>query len=202
MKDLNAEYEAAKQRIEDLRSVSWSSGYKDYNICGIKVKPLTVQAWIDLRAIKNPILDSSVNLVKYQDIANYLWRNSVHYSSKRTLLSDWRYWKIERTVKKCDVSSSVLEHIEDAFEECPNEVSDRSYFRSNGVPKIDDITFAISEIAHHYGQMPHNITNIPMLHLFQLQKAVRLSTIPGYKLAEPNRIHKINSQILERLNNG
>jgi len=41
-----------------------------------------------------------------------------------------------------------------------------------------------------------------MNRIFQLQKAIRIATIPNYKLAEPNLIKMIKQEILKEINNG
>ena len=67
---------------------------------------------------------------------------------------------------------------------------------------IDGIVGAIDEVAARYGQNPTTVLNWPMNRIFQLQKAMRLATIPDYKLSEPKLIKMIKNEILKELNNG
>ena len=98
----------------------------------------------------------------------------------------------------------VYEHINAAFEEMPESIKIKSQTvsRKNTIQEIEGIIGAIDEVAARYGQNPATVLNWSMNRIFQLQKAIRLATIPNYKLAEPRLIKMIKQEILEELNNG
>ena len=101
-------------------------------------------------------------------------------------------------------NSIVYIHINQAFEELPQSVNSKgnSFGWSNTLEAIDGIVGAIDEVAARYGQNPTTVLNWPMNRIFQLQKAMRLATIPDYKLSEPKLIKMIKNEILKELNNG
>ena len=70
------------------------------------------------------------------------------------------------------------------------------------MPAIEGIVGAIDEVAARYGQNPQDVLSWSMNRIFQLQKAIRLATIPDYKLAEPGLVKMIKQEILTEINNG
>ena len=203
--DLNKQLLDAKAEIAQNRLLAWSSdsGVKKFGkLCLV---PLTVKAWIDLKLVGNAIVTGSIP--DDQDVLEYLWRNSDKYDPKSCAASEKYKRKIGFLYNKADPSELielVYSHINDAFVEMPicNNVSKKIFSRDNRVVPIDSIVASIDEVAARYGQNPTNVLAWPLNRVFQLQKALRMATIPNYKLAEPQIIKSIKQKILTELNNG
>ena len=76
------------------------------------------------------------------------------------------------------------------------------FSRSNKFDDFDGLVGVIDEVAHRYGQDPYWVMDWPLSRIFQLQRALRIATIPDYKLQEPESIRAIKREILKELNNG
>ena len=96
----------------------------------------------------------------------------------------------------------VLEHLDFAFQEVQSSSqSGNSISYSNQIIEdVDHMIKAVDEVAARYGQNPIEVLDWPINQILQFQKALRLSTIPDYKLKEPESIRKIKSEILTELN--
>jgi len=60
----------------------------------------------------------------------------------------------------------------------------------------------IDELATRYSLHPDDILQMPLRKAFSLQRTIRLSTIPGYKLLEADSLRELKSKYLNSLNNG
>jgi hypothetical protein len=203
IEELTKELKEATARIIENRLFAWCSMPEDAEDVEIPLRPLTAQAWVDLKLIGNSIIcggDPSDD-----DMLVYLWRNSLHYSPKKSSKTE----KIKKQIGFHYYSTGtncidlVFDHVDDAFEEMPISVNDKkSFSHKNSIPSIEGIIGAIDEVAARYGQNPSDVLSWPMNRIFQLQKAIRLATISDYKLSEPSKIKSIKSKILTELNNG
>lgn len=198
---LAQQLEETKARIIEDRLLAWSSVGLSGSIAGVEVRPLTARAWIDLRLAGNPVV--TTGNIEATDIYNYIWRNSHRYCTGRRVKRLKR--AIMKAVKKSDdfeVYSQVLDHLRAAFSETPKACTKGGVSRSNVIEAVEGIVGAIDEVAHRYGQDPEAVCDWPLSRIFQLQKAMRLATVPDYKLLEPDSIRSIKREILINLNNG
>ena len=203
--ELTKELEEAKARIAENRLLAWSSGISDRKFGKLTLIPLTVSAWVDLKMVGNAVV--SGNMPGDQDVLEYLWRSSDNYDAISCAASEKNKRKIGFLFgksKPSELLELVYNHINDAFVEMPicNNVSKESFSRDNRVVPIDSIVASIDEISSRYGQNPVDVLEWPLNRIFQLQKAIRMATIPNYKLAEPRIIKSIKEKILTELNNG
>lgn len=205
IEELSLDLKKAKAKIYKNRLLAWCSNEGESSISKITLLPLTAKAWVDLNVIDNKFIcggDPSNN-----DIMEYLWRNSDKYnanSSRKTNKAKKYIGYLFSQSKPGELKNLVYEHIYAAFEEFPqsNNVKSDAVKRKNTIAEIDGIVGIIDEVAARYGQNPAIVLNWSMNRIFQLQKAIRLATIPNYKLAEPKLIKMIKQEILEELNNG
>lgn len=198
---LTARYEAEKKRIEENRSLAWSSMELVETFGEIEMKPMSVRAWVDLRASGNSFIVGGET--SFDGIFAYVWRNCGKYTTKRGLLSVWHKWRLERKLKKTDLLdclNAIDSHLQQAFDEVPETSSDGGYSRSSAIPGVDSITSAIDEVAARYGRDPESVLDWPISRLFGLQKAMRAATIPNYKPLAPKSIRDISGKILEAIN--
>jgi hypothetical protein len=203
--ELSLDLKKAKAKIYKNRLLAWCSNEGESSVDKITLLPLTAKAWVDLNVIDNKFIcggDPTNN-----DIMEYLWRNSDKYnanSSRKTNKAKKQIGYLFAQSKPGEFSKIVYEHIYAAFEEFPqsNNVKSDSVKRTNSIAEIDGIVGMIDEVASRYGQNPAIVLNWSLNRIFQLQKAIRLATIPNYKLAEPKLIKMIKQEILQELNNG
>ncbi len=196
--------EAEKARINEARLLAWSSvaGYE--TICGIRVNPLTARAWIDLRLAQNEIICGTGDHTDGA-IAAYVWRVSKDYVCSDNPSAEKLKMAMIKKIKDFDAAFiEVIEHIRAAFEELPQTSSTGggAFSRKNGVEDVEGIVGAIDEVSNRYGQNPCEAMDWPLNRIFQLQKAIRLATVPGYKLRQPDLIMELRSKFLEQINNG
>lgn len=200
MQDLSQRYEEETQRIELARALAWSSRPVESTFGPFRFVPLTIRAWVDLKAAQNAFICGTIP--DATDIESYVWRNSKRYSAKRSLRTWLIKARIRRKVKKLDAIAmidAIHEHLTEAFDELP-ETAASGYSRTNGVDAVDGTTCAIDEVASRYGRDPMEVIDWPVSRVFSMQKAMRVATIPKYKPLAPRAIREINSRILESLN--
>tara|TARA_R110002153_G_scaffold100761_2_gene236783 strand:- start:2565 stop:3200 length:636 start_codon:yes stop_codon:yes gene_type:complete len=203
--ELTKELEEAKAKIAQNRLVAWSSDIGAIKFGKLTLIPLTVKAWIDLKLVGNAVVGGS--MPGDADLLEYLWRNSDKYDAKSCSASEKYKQKIGFLFgksKATELLELVYSHMHDAFVEMPicSNISNQSFSRDNRVVPVDSIVAVIDEVSARYGQNPANVLTWPLNRIFQLQKAMRLSTIPNYKLAEPQIIKTIKQKILTEINNG
>jgi len=202
---LAEDLEFAKNKILENRLLAWSSISNKNKNNKILLLPLTGKAWVDLQIIQNKFVCGGIPTD--EDVMQYLWRNSEKYTSK----SSWRSNKAKKNIgyifgksKPGHYLKVVYKHVSEAFQELPKNISQQSnsFSRSNKIDAVSGIVSAIDEVAARYGQNPTNVLTWPLNRVFQLQKAIRIATIPNYKLAEPEIIKTIKKEIIKELNNG
>lgn len=204
IEELAGDLEEAKARIIENRLLAWCSGNHAQSIGKLALLPLTGQAWVDLKIIDNKMVcDGEPN---ESDLMEYIWRNSEDYSPEASATTEKAKRKIGHLFGKSEndeLIKTVLRHLNDAFAEIPEHVdaSSKTFSRDNRMPAIEGIIGAIDEVAARYGQNPSEVLQWSMNRIFQLQKAIRLATIPDYKLAEPRLIKMIKQEILTEINN-
>lgn len=204
MKSLFLEYENERQRLLEARTLSWSSGGCISSFNGLRVLPLTMRAWVDLRASQNGFICDAETRTE-SDAFAYIWRNCESYSVKRSIRSFCGKRAVEKALKKAskaDITEFIENHIEEAFAEFPETAEKGGFSRSCTIPPVEGCCAAADELAARYGCLPSEIMDWPLIEVFQCQKASRMATIPEYKPLEPYRIRKISSAILEAQNNG
>jgi len=203
--ELSKNLELAKAKILKNRLMAWCSNEGESSVDKITLLPLTAKAWIDLKVVSNKFVCEGNPTDN--DIMQYLWRNSDKYnanSNRKTIKSKQYIGYLFAQSEQDEFLKIVYEHINAAFEEMPESIKIKSQTvsRKNTIQEIEGIIGAIDEVAARYGQNPATVLNWSMNRIFQLQKAIRLATIPNYKLAEPRLIKMIKQEILEELNNG
>jgi hypothetical protein len=166
--------------------------------------PLTAAAWIDLKLVGHKFVNEGKPGAA--DALEYIWRNCDNYSPVKNASSE----KCKKRIGflfgmngEDEMLAIAYRHINDAFAELPIPIkSSKGVSRKNTMPAIEGIIGAIDEVSSRYGQNPVDVLAWPLNRVFQLQKAIRMATIPDYKLAEPQIIKTIKSEILNELNNG
>lgn len=202
--ELKKDLDAAIDKIAENRLLAWSSGAEAIFNDKINLKPLTAKAWVDLKLVGNAFIIGGKP--SDQDVLEYIWRNHPNYTSEKTAESEKIKRKIGYIFSKTDAKElldAVYDHINDAFAEMPVGINTKSGFlRNNTIQPIEGMIGAIDEVAARYGQNPIDVLTYPLNRIFQLQKAIRIATIPDYKLAEPTLIRTIKQEILTEINNG
>jgi len=163
--------------------------------------------WFDLLAMQSPLISSE--LPTLEAIIDYIWRNSKKKTSN-PLLKQWRLWMIERRVakdlKKKDTAEAlievVLDHINTSLNEFPSSVSSARQSRINSVSMYSGDASMIDEIASRYSMHPDEVLKLPLRKAFSLQRVIRVTTIPDYKMLEPESLRAIKTKHLQQLNNG
>jgi len=159
---------------------------------------------VDLRLAENAFVIGGVPTT--QDVCAYYWRNSAQYAAKRTHLTEKAQEALGATLSKQDMENVILaayEHSRAAFEEIPVSTNAKGgTHRENGLPAVEGIVCAIDEVAHRYGRDPADVLDWPLNRIFQLQRAIRIATIPDYKLAQPESLMNLRREYLTELNNG
>lgn len=201
------EYRKERKKLELNRSLDWSTFGVEHKVAGEILKPMTVQVWFDLLAMQSPLISSE--LPTLEAIIDYIWRNSKKKTSN-PLLKQWRLWMIERRVakdlKKKDTAEAlievVLDHINTSLNEFPSSVSSARQSRTNSVSMYSGDASMIDEIASRYSMHPDEVLNLPLRKAFSLQRVIRVTTIPDYKMLEPESLRAIKTKHLQQLNNG
>ena len=204
--DIAQEYQEEREKLELNRILDWSTFSKDYIVAGEKLKPMTVQVWFDLLAIKSPLLYSDEPTV--EAIVDYIWRNSSRYSAYGWL-KEWRifwlYRRVIKSIKKKKEGASLVyvlcEHLKDSLDEFPIDQSTATSKKVNSLPVISGEASMIDELASRYSIHPDDVLAMTLRRAFSLQRTIRMSTIPGYKLLEPDSLREIKSKYLNQLNN-
>ena len=204
LNELYEDLKYAEERIAQNRLLAWSTVSDQQDIAGINMLPLTAKAWVDLKLVGNKFICKGEP--NADDAMEYIWRNSKDYTPHKTAASEKQKRKIGYIFAKQE-SNEILQcayrHINDAFTELPvAENVSTKFKRVNKMPEVEGIIGAIDEVSARYGQNPADVLMWPLNRVFQLQKAMRVATIPGYKLAEPQLIKIIKQEILTELNDG
>lgn len=202
--ELTAEYNAEAARIELTRLATWSSLAMQTEIAGIAARPLTLQAWIDLKAAGNALVSGEEPTAG--DLIAYIWRNHPLYATAASRGAK----RIQKAITKAvitqdpmDVIASIFEHIDEAFGESPENANAKAgNARYSGFPAVMGGVYAIDEIANRYGMHPHEVLAMPLTQIYQLQKVIRHCTVPNYKPAQPDTLRRLSGKILEAMNNG
>jgi len=205
IEELAQNLEFAKAKILKNRLLAWCSDEGETVVDEITLLPLTAKAWVDLKVVGNKFVGKGEPT--NNDVMQYLWRNSDKYNKntdRKTNKAKQRIGYLFSKSNPGEYLKIVYGHINEAFEELPQGMSKKgnSLTFEDKMEAIDGIIGAIDEVAARYGQNPTTVLDWPMSRIFQLQKAIRLATIPDYKLAEPKLIKMIKNEILKELNNG
>ena len=201
------EYQAERERLELNRQLDWSSYAKEYIVAGETLTQMTVQNWFDLLAIKSPLLYSNEPTVP--SIVDYVWKNCKRFTHNKWL-AQWRlFWLQRRIIKtlrnKSEAAAMIhvlTEHIKESLDEFPIDASGSSMGKTNRISPTSGEASMIDELATRYSLHPDDILNMPLRKAFSLQRTIRLSTIPGYKLLEADSLRALKSKYLNSLNNG
>jgi hypothetical protein len=202
--ELTSQYNAETERLELLRLATWSSVAMQADILGLPCRPLTLQAWIDLKAARNAVFMAAVPSIG--DLSAYIWRNHEGYAPRYDVDTRRIQEDITQAIKSAgdvETAAEVIEHFNDAFSETPEDTNPKaSQSRSMGFPAIMDAVAVIDEIGNRYGMRPAEVLTMPMAQIFHLQKVIRAKTIEGYKPAQPETLRRLSGRILEEMNNG
>ena len=205
--DIAQQYQAEREKLELNRILDWSTFSKDYIVAGEKLNPMTVQVWFDLLALKSPMIYGDEPTV--EAIVDYIWRNSNRYSASgwfKELRIFWLYRRVIKSIKKKKEGASLVyvlcEHLKDSLDEFPIDQSTATSKKVNSLPVISGEASMIDEMASRYSIHPEDVLAMPLRRAFSLQRTIRMSTIPGYKLLEPDSLRAIKSKYLNSLNNG
>jgi hypothetical protein len=201
------EYQAERERLELNRQLDWSSYSKDYVVAGETLLPMTVQNWFDLLAIKSPLLYSDEPTVA--SIVDYVWKNCKRFT-QNNIIAQWRLFWIQRRIIKSlrhkqegpALIVVLTEHIKSSLDEFPIDANGSSSGKTNKIAPVSGEASMIDELATRYSMNPEDVLKMPLRRAFSLQRTIRLSTIPGYKLLEADSIRAIKSKYLQSLNNG
>jgi len=201
------EYQAERERLELNRQLDWSTFSKDYIVAGEKLKQMTVQTWFDLLALKSPMLYKEEPTL--ESIVDYVWRNSTRFT-ENYWLKEWRvFWLYRRVLKSVrktsdgmDMVATVYEHLKSSLDEFPTDTNGSSSGNTNKISPVSGEASMVDELATRYSMNPEDVLKMPLRRAFSLQRTIRLSTIPGYKLLEADSIRAIKSKYLQSLNNG
>jgi len=201
------EYQAEREKLELNRALDWSTFSKEYIAVGEVLEPMTVQNWFDLLAIKSPIIYNDTPTM--ESVVDYVWRHS-HRNTNSKWLKRWRlHWLQKRIVKSLRNKSEgralvhvICEHLKSSLDEYPSDSGGSNSRRSNTMSPVAGEASMIDEIAGRYAMHPEDVLKLPIRRAFALQRTIRLSTIPGYKILEADSLRAIKSKHLNNLNNG
>lgn len=201
------QYQAERGKLEINRQLDWSTFSKDYIVAGETLVPMTVQTWFDMLAIKSPMIHS--NEPGVDAIIDYIWRNSQRHTENKWL-REWRlFWLQRRVIKtlknKSEGAALIMvlsEHLKSSLDEFPIDSGKATQKKRNSMPAVAGEASMIDELAHRYSLHPDEVLNMPLRRAFSLQRTIRISTIPGYKLLEPDSLRAIKSKYLQSLNHG
>ena len=204
IEELIKNLEEESEKIIQNRLLSWSTKFNQFEFKGIALKPLNFSAWIDLRIIKNTLLcEGEINNDAFME---YIWRCSENYSPLKNRKSKKEKIKIGFIFEKFtdEAVEMVFDHLDFAFQELADSKNSNksSSYENKTIKDVDHMILAIDEVAARYGQNPMDLFEWPISQVLQFQKALRIATIPDYKLQEPSKIRNIKSQILTEINNG
>lgn len=195
-------YREEEKRLKTVRLLSWCSVSRDINLVGVDCDLLTPRAVVDLNLAGNKILCGGVPTVA--DSAAYIWRVSKAYLTGNGWRAKKRQKKVIWKVYKAGPLKSVTaayDHMAEPFCEMPRSGSVSKRSEKDRFPDIDGMVGAVEECAARYGQDPAIVFDWPLIRVFQLQKALRLATIPDYKLRQPETLMEIRREFLKNLSN-
>lgn len=201
IEELAAKFKAEESRIRSARLAAWCSVGAEQAIMGIECAPLTVRAWLDLSLAENSVMEGKHPTPA--EACAYVWRNCKAFEVGNPRKQ--KRWQkiIAKAFKKHGYFAALAdigEHVQTAFEELPRSQSSSGVQINNGCPDIEGIVGAIDEVAARYGVAPDVVTEWPLNRLFQLQRAARLATIPGYKLRQPESLMALRREYLQAIN--
>ena len=167
--------------------------------------PLTVQTWFDLMVIKSPIVTEEI--ITVESVVDYVWRNSKK-NTKNPILKEWRLFWMQRRIEKhlrkdataLQLVEVLKEHVKASFDELPESKDGAMEARINKMREMSGEAALVDEIANRYSIHPREVLQMPLRSVFALQRAIRMNTIPDYKLLEPATLREIKSNYLKELN--
>ena len=199
------EYENERERLERNRALDWSTFKVEYIVAGESLEPMTVQTWFDLLALNSPFLVGRNPTI--EAVVDYIWRHSPKRTDSR-LLREWRlFWldhKVRKSLKKEEdlVVDVIRQHLQSQIDEFPSDARQAGTAKNNSMSSVSGEASMIDEIAHRYALHPDEVLDMPLRQAFALQRTIRISTIPDYKLLEPDSLREIKSRYIQSLNNG
>ena len=204
---IQEQYEKERRNLEINRSLDWSTIRKRFIVANEELAPMTVQVWFDLLLLKSPVVSNQE--ITVESVVDYVWRNSLRYTEKK-ILKEWRlFWLQRRILKALNKKESseqlvkvVCEHIKESFDEFPESIDGSMAAGFNTMPTVSGEAAMLDEIASRYGINPLEVLKIPLRRAFALQRTMRTSQNPDYRLLEPASLREIKSQYLNNLNNG
>ncbi len=205
--DIAEQYQKERASIELNRSLDWSTFGAEYKVAGEPLGLMTVQTWFDLLVIDSPLITSDIPTV--ESLVDYIWRNSQRHTY-RPLVRLWRLWRLERRIIK-ELSNKedaealltiTLEHVKNSVDEFPLSGGSGGNRTTNALSQYSGEASMVDEIANRYSLHPDEVLKMPLRKAFSLQRVIRVSTIPDYKILEPESLRAIKSIYLNKINNG
>lgn len=205
--DIAEQYQAERDRIEQLRAMDWSTFTVDYKAAGESLQPMTVQVWFDLLAVNSPMVSGREPTI--ESMVDYVWRNSKR-RTHRPIMKQWRLFWIQRRVvnalRKEESAKAfidvILSHFKSNIDEFPASASTGGTRSTNALSMYSGEASMVDEIAERYSMHPDEVLELPLRKAFSLQRVIRVSTIPGHKILEPDSLRAIKSEFLNQINNG
>jgi len=199
--ELAQAYRDEETRLHKARLAAWCSVGDETEIAGIECKPLTARAYIDLQLADSPFVIGEDPTIA--DAAVYIWRSSRNFRAGddwRTLIRREKCIKRLSKANEIEVITGAYEHLSEAFDEMPRSVSTGGGGQNNRFPDVEGIVSTIDELAARYGTSPDTVIDWPLNRIFQLQKALRLATIPEYKMRQPESLMRLRREYLKEIN--
>ena len=203
--DIAQEYREEREKLELNRLLDWSSYSKEYTVAGEKLNQMTVQTWFDMLAVRSPMLYSDTPTT--DAIVDYIWKNSKRHTTN-PWMREWRLFWLQRRVIKTIMHKedgpalveAICEHLKTSLDEFPIDHSAATSKKVNSLPVVSGEASMIDEICSRYSIHPEDVLKMPLRRAFALQRIIRISTIPGYKMLEPDSLRAIKSKYLNQLN--
>ena len=201
------EYQAERDRLELNRALDWCSHSQEFIVAGENLMPMTVQVWFDLLALKSPMLYNELPTIT--SIIDYIWRNSKK-NTRNPILKAWRLFWLERRIIKSfsDKAESVQlisvlsDHLKHSLDEFPLDSGKESTSKTNTMPVASGSASMIDEIASRYCIEPEKVLTMTLRKVFSLQRVIRITSIPDYRVLEAESLRALKSKYLKELNNG
>lgn len=203
--NFSEQYTEERKNLELNRVLDWSTYSAEYIIAGEPLLPMTVQVWFDLLAIKSPVLHSKDPTVA--SVVDYIWKNSKRKTENK-LLKEWRLFWLQRRILKSlnhetegdELIQAVDQHIKIALDEFPVDSNNSTSKKRNTMSPVSGEASMVDELAQRYSIHPDEVLQMTLRRAFSLQRVIRSTTIPGYKLLEPDSLRQMKSNYLKQIN--
>ncbi len=169
-----AEYRAAVERETESRTLAFAGALE--MVCGVPVRPITLQDVIVLDGAKSPFICGGIPTA--EDIILFLWLQSPDYSKSR-----WRLKRFARKHRRLDYGDSckaIFSIVDEAFMDAP---------KGGGPEQLPYYAWPaalVDMFASEYGWSEEAILKSPIKRLFQYRKAIIKRENPKAVLWNPS----------------